>query len=313
MINFTSSDPLILSIGAVERETGLSKDTLRVWERRYGFPQPGRDAYGERAYPEDQIEKLRIIKRLMDGGHRPGRIVPLDMATLRQLSAAEAPAVSTEPSAQDVLLASFIDLIKAHRNEDLRRAMSQTLVRMGLGRFVEEVVAPLNQAIGQAWMSGTIEVFEEHAYTESVLVVLRNAINSLPAPSTQGKPQILLTTFPEELHGLGLLMAEALFALEGCACVSLGTQTPLHSIVAAAKAHATDIVALSFSPILPQQIITQGLQELRAQLPAQTALWVGGSSPALHKRLPQGIKLLRQLRDIPEAVLDWRDLYTDAL
>ena len=42
--------PITLSIAAVERDTGLSKDTLRVWERRYGFPQPGRDGFGERAY-----------------------------------------------------------------------------------------------------------------------------------------------------------------------------------------------------------------------------------------------------------------------
>ena len=32
-----------LNISAVERETGLSKDVLRIWERRYGFPRPGRD------------------------------------------------------------------------------------------------------------------------------------------------------------------------------------------------------------------------------------------------------------------------------
>ncbi len=42
---------ITLSIAAVERDTGLSKDTLRVWERRYGFPTPGRDTLGERAYP----------------------------------------------------------------------------------------------------------------------------------------------------------------------------------------------------------------------------------------------------------------------
>jgi len=62
---------LTLSIAAVERDTGLSKDALRIWERRYGFPTPQRDGSGERAYPLEQVEKLRIVKRLMDGGHRP--------------------------------------------------------------------------------------------------------------------------------------------------------------------------------------------------------------------------------------------------
>ena len=64
--------PVTLTIASVERDTGLSKDTLRVWERRYGFPAPGRDARGERLYPLDQVDKLRTLKRLLDLGHRPG-------------------------------------------------------------------------------------------------------------------------------------------------------------------------------------------------------------------------------------------------
>ena len=76
---------LSLSIAAVERDTGLSKDTLRVWERRYGFPTPQRDAQGERLYSFEQLEKLRLIKRLLDAGHRPGRVVAQPTAHLQQL------------------------------------------------------------------------------------------------------------------------------------------------------------------------------------------------------------------------------------
>src|SRR5436305_14195846 len=66
---------LLLNISAVERETGLSKDVLRMWERRYGFPKPGRDENGERQYTVAEVTKLRSIKRLMDVGTRPGKIV----------------------------------------------------------------------------------------------------------------------------------------------------------------------------------------------------------------------------------------------
>ena len=45
-----------LSIAALELETGIAKDTLRVWERRYGFPQPQRDEFGERIYPLEQVD-----------------------------------------------------------------------------------------------------------------------------------------------------------------------------------------------------------------------------------------------------------------
>lgn len=70
-----AGDPQLLTISAVERETGLSKDTLRAWERRYGFPVPDRDARGDRRYSLEQVERLRKIKRLVDHGFRPSKVI----------------------------------------------------------------------------------------------------------------------------------------------------------------------------------------------------------------------------------------------
>src|SRR6478735_10199295 len=75
------------TIAAVERDVGLSKDVLRVWERRYGFPVPNRDAHGERLYPAAQVLRLRLIKRLMDLGHRPGRLMSTSAEELEALAA----------------------------------------------------------------------------------------------------------------------------------------------------------------------------------------------------------------------------------
>src|SRR5215204_5148703 len=75
------------AIAAVERDVGLSKDVLRVWERRYGFPKPDRDANGERLYSAGQVLRLRLIKRLMDQGHRPGRLMSISVDELEALAA----------------------------------------------------------------------------------------------------------------------------------------------------------------------------------------------------------------------------------
>ena len=40
----------------------------------------------------------------------------------------------------------------------------------------------------------------------------------------------VLTTLPGEPHGMGLLMAEAILALEGCRCLPLGPQTSIGSL-----------------------------------------------------------------------------------
>jgi len=304
-------EPMSFSIAAVERDTGLAKDTLRVWERRYGFPQPGRDAYGERTYLLHDVEKLRVIKRLLDQGHRPGRIVALPIEELQRLSQGlsgeRMHGVDLAQSGSDEIeLRDYLQMIKDHRAEDLRRALGQAAITLGLTRFVTEVVAPLNVRVGEAWMRGALEVFEEHLYTESVTSVMRNTMASVPEQGDHSSPKVLLTTFPQEAHALGLLMAQSLLAVEGCRCVSLGPQTPIRDIVLAAQAHQVDVVALSCSVNMNPNHVIDGLQELRAMLPEPLRIWAGGSSTALRRREIPGVLALPQLDDIAPAVRQWR-------
>jgi MerR family transcriptional regulator, light-induced transcriptional regulator len=298
--------PITVSISAVERDTGLSKDTLRVWERRYGFPMPVRDTYGERAYPLEQVEKLRVIKRLLDNGHRPGRIVALDIEELQSIGESLSASPQRIAATDKTELREYITLIKSHDVEGLRRLLGQALLRMGLGGFVCDVVAPLNITVGDAWMRGQLEVFEEHMYTESVNIILRVAIASAPAGSREASPRVLLTTFPQEPHGMGLLMAEAMMALEGCHCISLGIQTPIWDIVLAATAHKADIVALSFTASQNPNYVINGLEELRSKLEPHIQLWAGGSCPILHRRSIEGVMPIAALQDIASQVALWR-------
>lgn len=73
-------------INVVEKETNISKYLLRMWERRYSFPRPERDQKGERVYTSDDIEKLKLVKRLMEEGYRPSKIIDQPLAELRELS-----------------------------------------------------------------------------------------------------------------------------------------------------------------------------------------------------------------------------------
>lgn len=299
---------ITLSIAAVERDTGLSKDTLRVWERRYGFPTPGRDAVGERAYTLEQVEKLRLVKRLLDAGHRPGRIVTMDTAALQLLAeqTVDQPLRSAEALAEASDLRDHLALIRSHDLPQLRAVLTRLLARRGVARFVTEVVAPLNAAVGDAWIRGQMEVFEEHAYTEVVQTVLRQAITGIPPGAHEGRPRVLLTTFPHEPHGLGLLMAEALFALDGCPCVSLGVQTPVWDTVQAAQAYRADIVALSFTGCLNPNQVVDGLAELASKLPRGVQVWAGGAAPVLHRRGVPGVLALATLDALGTHLRAWR-------
>ncbi|MBA2721519.1 MAG: MerR family transcriptional regulator [Methylibium sp.] len=295
----------LLSIAAVERDTGLSKDTLRVWERRYGFPTPARDVFGERAYSVDQVERLRIIKRLMDAGHRPGRIVAQPIEALQRLGDPSTPSGPGDAAALPDLRA-YIDRVRAHDVAGLRRELAQAQLRLGLGRFVVEIISPLNTLIGDAWMRGHLEIFEEHLYTESLQVVLRKAIDSVPVPHPGSHPLVLMSTFPNETHAIGLLMAEALFLLEGCRCVSLGPQTPIWDTVLAATALRVDVVAIAFTAVLTPAVVLEGLSELRSKLPGSVDVWAGGAAPVLHRRPTPGVTAVASLAQIPDEVRRWK-------
>src|SRR6476620_205651 len=127
-----------LTISAVEREVGLSKDVLRVWERRYGFPSPGRDAHGERLYPPEQVRRLRLVKRLMDQGMRPGRLLGGTLEELEALAAGAAPARAAsyrkgEPdgSTGSGDAGDLLDWIRAHDAAGLYRTLQQRLAQLG--------------------------------------------------------------------------------------------------------------------------------------------------------------------------------------
>ena len=300
---------ITMSIAAVERDTGIGKDTLRVWERRYGFPKPGRDANDERTYPIAQVEKLRVIKRLMDQGHRPGRIVAQSMDALQHLSRGEATLQSSQatgaaPVRED--LVAYITLLQAQDHESVRRDLLKVLSQDGLQRFVTDLVAPLTSLVGEAWARGDLAVHEEHLYTECVSTLMRQAIAAIPKPENDGEPTVLLTTFPQEAHGLGLLMVESLLSLQGCRCVSLGTQTPLRDIAQAAIAHRADVVALSFSLNMNPNHVVDGLTELNALLPSTIQVWAGGGAPALRRRQIEQVLVLQGLTSISEVVNQWR-------
>mgnify|MGYP001627303873 CR=1 FL=1 len=294
-------------IAAVEQATGIARATLRIWERRYGFPQPGRDLRGERSYPEDQVRKLRLIADLMARGHRPGRLVALSDKQLAALAgpagvrgADDAPARVPGDAADEPVLAPLME----HDAAALTGLLEQSIGELGLAGFVTERMPQMNVNVGLAWQRGEIEVYEEHLYTEVVQQVLRGHMARL-APAEGRGPRVLLATFPDESHTLGLLMAQVLLMLQGCRCTSLGARVPVGQLVLAARVFRADVVGLSFTASTNPSHVLRGLEQLRGELGPQVAIWAGGSSPALGRQRVAGVQVMRHIRDVLPALAHW--------
>jgi methylmalonyl-CoA mutase cobalamin-binding subunit len=214
---------------------------------------------------------------LLDAGLRPGKIVGLP---LERLSAVVAPIPKREAATPTDAVdwpQRALQLIKAHRADELRQQLIQLLMQLGLRQFILDVVVPLNALVGNAWLRGAIDIYEEHLYTAQVQSLLQHALGAVPPSSLA--PRVLLTTLPGEEHQLGMLMAHAFFAIEGAQCVLLGAQTPPADIVKAADAHRVDIVGLSCTAANPPRATHAQLSALRENLDARVELWVGGNAP----------------------------------
>jgi DICT domain-containing protein len=57
-----------LAIKEVAQRTGLAPATIRMWEQRYGFPDPERTPAGYRVYTDEHVETLRRVLSFREQG-----------------------------------------------------------------------------------------------------------------------------------------------------------------------------------------------------------------------------------------------------
>lgn len=289
-----SDQPELLSIGDLAEAAGISTDTIRVWERRYGRPEPVRLPSGHRRYRPEQVRWLRRVAEALARGHRPSAVVPLAEADLDALLApAEKPA---PPRWQQRLLG----LLAAYEGERIRQALEEELSRLGPRDLVIRRVAPLLGAVGRLWADGALMVRHEHFLSEILEDFLREVRSSL-AEAPDG-PVVLLATLSGEEHGLGIQMAAVIAAVAGARPRVLGTNTPNEEIEDAVRESGARAVGVGVSLATAGVRTDRVLADLRARLPEDVRLIVGGRGARGVRRGPRGIVWVKRLADFEEVL-----------
>ena len=181
----------LYSIGVVERDTGIGRDTLRVWERRYGFPEPVRSEKGERKYSEKQLRQLQRIRRLLDQGMRPGKLLPLGEEGLDEL---EGSLQSGQPLQLEQTVSELIEAIHSTDVELLESLLQKQYQQQGMQGFILKTVVPLLNTVGEFWVRGKLQIFQEHFLSQQLIRFLNTEIARLQRHAR--KPRVLLATLP---------------------------------------------------------------------------------------------------------------------
>lgn len=282
----------LLPMGAVTRRTGIGEHTLRVWERRFGFPQPLRLPSGHRRYTVDQVRQLTMIHEALRCGYRAGDVVPLPRKKLAALLE-ECAQVSKSDEPSRGWLQEIFEAAEEFDRTVVQKALYQAAGNLGLPRFLRDRVAPLLSEIGEAWARGDIEIRHEHFISEVLEEVLRDLRRPLEA-TANGRP-VVLAGLPSEHHALGLHVAALAVAAAGRHCLVLGPQSPAEEIVLAATSVGAAAVGISISPFAETHDTLSEIRRLRERLPSGILLWLGGSGATELTDLPADTEVLDSL------------------
>ena len=262
------------SIKAVAERTGLSQHTIRAWERRYKVLQPMRTDTNRRVYEEQDVERLELLGRAVATGHSISLIAGLPNGELERLG--QVPRVDRQESAASLLqscLRSVGDLDAEALALELKRASSS----LGVDAFLDEIVSPLLQEVGNEWQNNEAGIAREHlasAVLRSQLEELRRAF-----PAGAGAPRLLVTTPVSEPHEFGAMMAAVAAAHDGWRVYYLGPNLPAAEIASAAHRVSATAVALSIVHPADVSAVSRDLRQLAKALEGRPLLVGGGAVP----------------------------------
>jgi methanogenic corrinoid protein MtbC1 len=286
-----------LSIGALSRATGIPVETLRTWERRYGFPVPERKPSGHRIYPLSSVARLRRIAEALARGHRASEAVTAADADLTallevtQLSLGGAPAGDAPAEAKELSdISPLLRTVATFDAGQLTRILFAEWGRLGPLEFLRARMAPLVRAVGDAWAAARLEIRHEHFLSERASDLLRSL--RLPLEEHARGPLVVCASLPGEAHGLGLQMAALVLVAVGCRLLYLGTEVPPAQVAGLARELTARAVAVSVSMANRGEAMEAQIGLLRGLLPRRITVLVGGDGAPGPR---PGIKVIQDL------------------
>lgn len=272
------------TIKKVSERTGISVQTLRAWERRYGVPKPSRVPGNRyRVYDEQDIADVLWMKQRIGAGVLPAQASALFHEQAARLSASppNTPEQQVEVH-QAALLAAF---------EKSDEPLAQHLLDESFAMFAPEQVAlwiihPTLVEIGQQWLQGRMAVWQEHLATNLIrrkLTAIRQAQPALPSSA----PHLVAACAPDEEHEIGMLILAMLATRHGWRVSYLGQRTPLSDLVEFVRQGKPTLAAISCSTVMSLSSLIPLLEKANRP-PAPLAF--GGllldEVPGLQDRLP---------------------------
>ncbi|MBU1100790.1 MAG: MerR family transcriptional regulator [Bacteroidetes bacterium] len=274
------------TIKSISNLSGLSELVIRAWETRYHVVTPDRTKGNRRLYSEEDLEKLSLLKKITDNGHRIGSIATLDLEQLQRIRNKQEFNDLSEVKGRtlDLLPQSLIDCIEAIKEFDgkkLENILMDASLLLSQPKLIESFILPLMGKVGIFWREGILRVSHEHFASTIIrkfLLTLSDGYNI-----NSNAPKLIVTTSQGQYHEVGALIGSAYAASDGWKVIYLGASLPAEEIAFVLNETEASAVLLNFIYPHDDPSIRSEMNKLRELVGAIPVIVTGSAVESYRK------------------------------
>lgn len=267
-------------IHRVAKLTGLSKDVIRVWERRYGVVQPHRGANRYRLYTDEDVALLRYLKAELEKGQSIGELVAEGHDALLDRAKANGMTIGDRPTPYDGLIGELTATLDPLDRAAFERRLNGAVAVIPFEDALHRILLPLQERVGHLWHDGHLGVATEHYVTKHVQQKMFAAMNQLPVHEYGF--QVVVACPPEEQHDIAAQAAAYLCSARGCRVSYLGANVPIVDLAAFCRLVNPKLILLSLTTVPSATKAADFVKELRTRLTSHAVIVVGGAAAQAH-------------------------------
>lgn len=276
------------TIKYVASKTGLKPYLIRSWESRYQAICPQRSDSNRRCFTDNDIKRLRLLKQAVDEGHPISSVARMsgnELSRLLERSMALFPsddAIDTGPASSGLddgaRASQFVKRALFHiirlEPPGLERVLDDAAVDMPRQYFLQMVVLPLFESVGELWRRGRLKTVNEHMASVVVRTLLWDMLRSVHVSAAA--PRIVVATPVGHWHELGALALSLAASESGWRVYYFGPDLPAEEIAYAVKKFNARALALSLCHLLNDHRLGGELKKLRRLVGSDLSIFIGG-------------------------------------
>lgn len=270
-------------IGFVSLQSGLSTHVIRAWERRYNAVSPQRSESRRRLYNQADIDRLVLLKRVIQNGHSISHIAGLETEELVELAGdpvrahdstradPNAPA-DINPKETIAICTKAVATLDGHT---LYRMLQQAALTFSRQALLEKIIMPFMEVVGRRWSDGSFRIVHGHM-ASAIIHAQLNSMLDHPNGDAAQKPCLLIATPAGQRCYLGALAVAITAQDHGWEPIFLGYNLPAEEIAFAYSILNPQMIALSITCRVKDDFMHDELVRLSNLLKDQCPLFIGG-------------------------------------